>query len=57
MVFSQLVLLGEWVAALSLTLGLLTRLGALTSMWLVLNFMLAKGLRAGLRVELSCAHL
>jgi uncharacterized membrane protein YphA (DoxX/SURF4 family) len=44
LVFSQLVLLGEWVAGLSLLLGLFTRLGALSGAWLVLNFMLAKGL-------------
>ena len=42
--FAQLVTIGEWVAGLSLTLGLLTRLGALTLMWLTLNYMLMKGL-------------
>jgi thiosulfate dehydrogenase (quinone) large subunit len=44
LLFSQLVTIGEWVAGLSLTLGLLTRLGALTGMWLVLNYMMMKGL-------------
>jgi uncharacterized membrane protein YphA (DoxX/SURF4 family) len=43
-VFGLLVVAGEWAAGISLTLGLLTRLGAIVSMWLVLNFMLAKGL-------------
>jgi uncharacterized membrane protein YphA (DoxX/SURF4 family) len=42
--FSQLVVLGEWVAGLSLLFGLLTRLGAIVGMWLVLNFMVTKGL-------------
>ena len=42
--FSQLVVLGEWVAGLSLLLGFLTRLGSIAGMWLLLNFMLAKGL-------------
>jgi uncharacterized membrane protein YphA (DoxX/SURF4 family) len=42
--FGQLVLLGEWVAGLSLLLGLFTRLGGLVGAWLVLNYMLAKGL-------------
>jgi thiosulfate dehydrogenase (quinone) large subunit len=42
--FSQLVLLGEWVAGLSLLFGLFTRLGGIAGAWLVLNFMLAKGL-------------
>jgi uncharacterized membrane protein YphA (DoxX/SURF4 family) len=42
--FAQLILLGEWVAGLSLLFGFLTRLGALSGMWLVLNYMLAKGL-------------
>jgi uncharacterized membrane protein YphA (DoxX/SURF4 family) len=44
LLFSQLVTIGEWVAGLSLVLGLLTRLGSLTGMWLVSNFMLMKGL-------------
>jgi uncharacterized membrane protein YphA (DoxX/SURF4 family) len=43
-VFARLFTLGEWVAGISLLLGLLTRLGALTGMWLMLNFMLLKGL-------------
>jgi uncharacterized membrane protein YphA (DoxX/SURF4 family) len=42
-VFAQLVLLGEWVAGISLTLGLLTRLGAMTGVWLTLNYLLSKG--------------
>jgi uncharacterized membrane protein YphA (DoxX/SURF4 family) len=41
---AQLVTIGEWVAGLSLALGLLTRVGALTGMLLVLNYMLLKGL-------------
>jgi len=44
MTFGQLVVLGELVAGLSLYLGLFTRLGGLVGAWLVLNFMLAKGL-------------
>jgi thiosulfate dehydrogenase [quinone] large subunit len=43
-IFAQLVVLGEWVAGLSLLFGLLTRMGSLAGMWLLLNFMLAKGL-------------
>jgi uncharacterized membrane protein YphA (DoxX/SURF4 family) len=42
--FAQLVVLGEWVAGVCLLGGLLTRLGALSGMWLMLNYMLAKGL-------------
>jgi len=42
--FAKLVVVGEWVAGLSLALGLFTRRGAITGMWLVLNYMLAKGL-------------
>lgn len=42
--FAQLVTIGEWAAGISLLLGLLTRVGALTGMWLTLNFMLMKGL-------------
>jgi uncharacterized membrane protein YphA (DoxX/SURF4 family) len=42
--FALLVTLGECVVAVSLVLGLLTRLGALTALWLNLNFMLLKGL-------------
>jgi uncharacterized membrane protein YphA (DoxX/SURF4 family) len=42
--FAELVVLGEWVAGISLLLGLLTRIGALTGMWLMLNYMLMKGL-------------
>jgi uncharacterized membrane protein YphA (DoxX/SURF4 family) len=44
LLFSQLVTVGEWVAAILLTFGLLTRLGALTGIWLNLNYMLIKGL-------------
>jgi len=43
-VWATLVTLGEWAVGISLTLGLLTRLGAITGMWLMLNFMMAKGL-------------
>src|SRR5688572_5616868 len=43
MLFSQLVTLGELGAGLSLLLGLLTRAGAITCMWLMLNYMLMKG--------------
>jgi uncharacterized membrane protein YphA (DoxX/SURF4 family) len=46
LLFSQLVTIGEWVAGLLLVLGLLTRLGSLVSIWLVLNFMLMKGMVA-----------
>jgi len=42
--FARLVTLGEWVAGISLALGLLTRVGALSGMWLTLNYMLLKGL-------------
>src|SRR5437763_6202502 len=42
-VFADLVTLGEWTAGILLTLGLLTRLGGLLAMFLVLNYMLAKG--------------
>jgi uncharacterized membrane protein YphA (DoxX/SURF4 family) len=42
--FAELVVLGEWVVGVSLLLGLLTRIGALTGMWLMLNYMLMKGL-------------
>ncbi|MGH2585097.1 MAG: DoxX family protein [Dehalococcoidia bacterium] len=42
--FAQLVAIGEWVAGISLLFGLLTRVGALTGMWLTLNYMLMKGL-------------
>ena len=43
MLFSQLITLGELGAGLSLLLGLLTRAGAITCMWLMLNYMLMKG--------------
>ena len=57
--FSQLVTIGEWTAGLLLTFGLLTRLGALTAMWLNLNYMLMKGLASSggsidRLFELSC---
>ena len=42
--FAQLVTLGELGAGVSLTLGLLTRLGAGTGLCLVLNFMLMRGI-------------
>src|SRR5262249_40613870 len=42
--FADLVTMGEGVAGVSLTLGLLTRLGALTSIVLLLNIMLSKGI-------------
>jgi uncharacterized membrane protein YphA (DoxX/SURF4 family) len=42
--FAFLVTLGECAVAVSLTLGLFTRAGALTALWLNLNFMLLKGL-------------
>jgi uncharacterized membrane protein YphA (DoxX/SURF4 family) len=42
--FARLVTLGEWGAGISLLLGVLTPLGALAGMWLVLNYMLTKGL-------------
>jgi uncharacterized membrane protein YphA (DoxX/SURF4 family) len=41
--FARLVTLGELGAGLSLTLGLLTRLGAGTGLLLVLNFLLMRG--------------
>jgi uncharacterized membrane protein YphA (DoxX/SURF4 family) len=41
--FAQLVTFGELAAGLSLTFGILTRLGAAIGMWLVLNFMLMRG--------------
>src|SRR4051794_2612642 len=44
LVFSQLVVFGEILVGASLILGLLTRLGALGSTFLVLNYMLMKGL-------------
>lgn len=42
--FAFLVALGECLVAASLTLGLFTRLGALTALWLNLNFMFLRGL-------------
>ncbi len=44
LLFSQLIVLGELIVAASLILGLLTRVGAAISIWLLLNFMLMKGL-------------
>jgi thiosulfate dehydrogenase [quinone] large subunit len=41
--FAQLVTLGEWVAGISLALGLLTRLGAFSALWLLLNYLAMKG--------------
>lgn len=51
--FADLVTLGEWTAGLLLTLGLFTRLGGLTATFLVLNFMLAKGVGAGLAAPIT----
>jgi thiosulfate dehydrogenase (quinone) large subunit len=42
--FSQMVVLGEWVVALSLLFGVFSRLGALTGVWLMTNFILMQGL-------------
>jgi uncharacterized membrane protein YphA (DoxX/SURF4 family) len=42
--FAELVTLGEWAVGISLLFGLLTRLGALTGVWLAANYMLMKGL-------------
>jgi uncharacterized membrane protein YphA (DoxX/SURF4 family) len=44
MLFSQLVVIGEWVAGILLVLGLLTRLGALAGLILNLNYICMKGL-------------
>src|SRR5207302_722857 len=41
--FALLVVLGECSAALSLTLGFLTRAGALIALWLNANFVLLRG--------------
>ena len=41
--FAQFVLVGEWVVGISLLLGLFTRLGSIVGMWLMFNFMTAKG--------------
>jgi thiosulfate dehydrogenase [quinone] large subunit len=41
--FAFLVTIGECLVAMSLTLGLFTRAGALTAMWLNLNYLLLKG--------------
>jgi uncharacterized membrane protein YphA (DoxX/SURF4 family) len=43
LVFARLVTLGEWVAGVSLLLGLLTPVGALAAMWLLLHYMAMKG--------------
>ena len=45
--FARLVTLGEWVAGVSLALGFLTRLGALSAMWLLLNYLAMKGALTG----------
>jgi thiosulfate dehydrogenase [quinone] large subunit len=45
--FARLVTLGEWAAGLSLALGLLTRLGALSAVWLLLNYLAMKGALTG----------
>ncbi|MCC7105682.1 MAG: DoxX family membrane protein [Chloroflexi bacterium] len=44
LLFSQLITIGELAAAILLTLGLLTRLGALVGILLNLNYMLLKGM-------------
>lgn len=44
LLISQLVTIGEWVTGILLVLGLLTRLGSLTGMWLTLNYILLKGI-------------
>ncbi len=41
--FAYLIVLGELLVGLSLSLGLLTRLGAVGGIWLNLNYMLMKG--------------
>ena len=41
--FSQLIAVGELVSGVSLLLGLLTRVGAIVTMWLMLNYMAMKG--------------
>jgi uncharacterized membrane protein YphA (DoxX/SURF4 family) len=43
-IFSRLVTIGEWTAALTLTFGFFTRFGSLVGMWLTANFMLMRGL-------------
>src|SRR5438094_8840438 len=45
--FARLVTLGEWTVGLLLLFGFLTRLGALTGMWLLANYMLMKGFSNG----------
>jgi thiosulfate dehydrogenase (quinone) large subunit len=42
--FALLIALGETVVGVSLLLGLLTRVGSIVAVWLLANFMLAKGL-------------
>lgn len=44
--FADLVTLGEWTVGITLLLGLLTRIGALSAILLIVNFALAKGLSA-----------
>ena len=46
LLFSQLVVIGEWVCGILLLLGLLTRFGAITGIILNLNYMFMKGLAA-----------
>jgi uncharacterized membrane protein YphA (DoxX/SURF4 family) len=43
-VFAKLITLGEWTTAVALTLGLFTRAGSVVGMWLMVNFMLMRGL-------------
>jgi thiosulfate dehydrogenase [quinone] large subunit len=52
--FARLVTLGEWVAGISLALGFLTPVGALTGMWLTINFM---GMRGVFSLEASIDRL
>jgi thiosulfate dehydrogenase [quinone] large subunit len=52
--FARLVTLGEWVAGVSLALGFLTPVGALTGMWLMVNFM---GMRGVFSLEASIDRL
>jgi uncharacterized membrane protein YphA (DoxX/SURF4 family) len=43
LLFSRLIWLGEWVAGVSLLFGFLTRIGAVSAMAMLLNYMLMKG--------------
>jgi uncharacterized membrane protein YphA (DoxX/SURF4 family) len=46
LIFSQLVVIGEWVAGILLLLGLLTRFGSIVGIILNLNYVFMKGLLA-----------